>query len=153
MKQLIYTLLFLIINFGGLAIGNLLMNNGPQSSWYAQLDKAPWTPPGIVFGIAWTLIMICFSIYLGKLFANKVTKEKVIIFTIHFILNVSWNYIFFNQQLTVLGLITIVLLTSLIFLYFFMLSSKVKKYRYFLFPYMVWLCIATSLNLYIVVNN
>lgn len=153
MKQLIYTILFFIINFGGLAIGNLLMNNGPQSNWYSQLEKAPWTPPGIVFGIAWTLIMICFSIYLGKLFTAKVTKEKVIVFSIQFLLNVSWNYIFFNQHLTFFGLICIALLTALIFMYFFMFSNNVKNYKYLLLPYMIWLCIATSLNLYIVVYN
>lgn len=153
MKQLFYTILFLIINFGGLAIGNLLMNNGPQTDWYSQLEKAPWTPPGIVFGIAWTLIMICFSIYLGKLFAFKVTKEKIIVFTIQFLLNVSWNYIFFNQHLTILGLICITLLTALIFTYFFAFSKNVKNYKYLLLPYIIWLCIATSLNLYIVVHN
>lgn len=153
MKQLLYTLLFLVINFGGLAIGNLLMNNGPQSDWYNQLEKAPWTPPGIFFGIAWTLIMICFSIYLGKLFTNKVTKEKVIIFSIHFILNVSWNYIFFNKHFTILGLVGIILLTALTFTYFLLFSKKVKGYKYLLLPYIIWLCIATSLNLYIVIYN
>lgn len=153
MKQLAYTFLFLIVNFGGLAIGNLLMNNGPQTDWYNQLEKAPWTPPGIVFGIAWTLIMFCFSIYLAKLFASKVTKEKVVFFIIQFLLNVSWNYIFFNQHLKFLGLICITLLTASIFTYFFAFSKNVKNYKYLLLPYMIWLCIATSLNLYIVVYN
>ena len=59
---------FLVINFGGLYIGNLLMNNGPQTTWYTSLNQAPWTPPGWVFGVAWTLIMICFSVYLAHLF-------------------------------------------------------------------------------------
>ena len=153
MKQFWLTILFLIINFGGLAIGNLLMNNGPQTDWYNQLEKAPWTPPGIVFGIAWTLIMVCFSIYLGKLFAFKVTKEKIIVYTIQFILNVSWNYIFFNQHLTILGLICITLLTALIFTYFIAFSKNVENYKYLLLPYMVWLFIATFLNLYIVIYN
>jgi tryptophan-rich sensory protein len=153
MNQLAYTILFLVINFGGLAIGNLLMNNGPQSLWYQQLEKAPWTPPGIVFGIAWTLIMLCFSIYLSKLFVSNVTKEKVMVFIIQFLLNVSWNYIFFNQHLTFIGFICITLLTTLIFMYFFMFSKNVKNYKFLLLPYMIWLCIATSLNFYIVVHN
>jgi tryptophan-rich sensory protein len=153
MKQLKLTLLFLAVNFGGLAIGSWLMNNGPLSNWYTNLQQAPWTPPGFVFGIAWTLIMICFSMYLGKLFTEDNTSKNRSIFLIQFVLNVSWNFIFFNQHLILFALINILLLTSLIFVYFFKLSSAVNNYKYLLLPYMLWLCIATSLNLYILVHN
>jgi tryptophan-rich sensory protein len=153
MKQFKITIVFLIINFGGLAIGSWLMENGPMSNWYTNLNQAPWTPPGWVFGAAWTIIMICFSIYLGKLFTIENNRKTRIIFFVQFVLNVSWNYIFFNQHLVLFGLISITLLTSLLFYYFFKLSNKVGTYKYLLLPYMIWLCIATSLNLYILVNN
>jgi tryptophan-rich sensory protein len=153
MKQLKLTFLFLVINFGGLAIGSWLMNNGPLSNWYTNLNQAPWTPPGIVFGIAWTLIMICFSIYLGKLFLDENTQKMKVVFLIQFILNVSWNFIFFNQHWVAFGLINISLLTALLFIYFFKLSKKVDNYKYLLLPYIIWLCIATSLNLYVLVHN
>ncbi|WP_282071771.1 TspO/MBR family protein [Polaribacter atrinae] len=153
MKQAKLTILFLIINFGGLAIGSWLMNNGPLSDWYTNLNQAPWTPPGIVFGIAWTLIMICFSIYLGKLFTINYNSKILSFFIIQFILNVSWNYIFFNQHLVLIGLIIIVLLTATLFYFFFKLSNNTQFYKYLLLPYMIWLCIATSLNLYILIYN
>ena len=153
MKQLKLTLLFLIINFGGLAIGSWLMNNGPLTEWYTNLNKAPWSPPGFVFGIAWTIIMICFSIYLGRLFITDYGPKLIVIFSIQFILNVSWNYIFFNQHLILFGLITIILLTALISYYFFELSQKIRPFKFLLLPYIIWLCIATSLNLYILIHN
>ena len=153
MKQIKLTILFLLINFGGLAIGNWLMGSGPSGDWYVNINKAPWTPPGWVFGASWTLIMICFSIYLGKQFTVNPIRKMSIVFLIQFILNVSWNYLVFNQQLVLLGLVGIILLTSLLFIYFFKLSDKVGSYKYLLLPYMIWLCIATSLNLYILVHN
>jgi tryptophan-rich sensory protein len=153
MKQFKLTLLFLVINFGGLAIGNWLMNNGPLTNWYINLNKAPWTPPGWVFGVAWTTIMICFSIYLGKLFLVDDSKKMRLIFLFQFVLNVSWNFFFFNQHLVSFSLFTILLLTSLLFIYFFQISNKVAGFKYLLLPYMIWLCIATSLNLYILVHN
>lgn len=153
MNQLKYTILFLVVNFGGLAIGSWLMGSGPTGDWYTNINKAPWTPPGWVFGASWTLIMICFSVYLGKLFTVDNLQKISVVFLIQFILNVSWNYLVFNQQLVLLGLIDIVLLTSLLFIYFFKLSNKVGNYKYLLLPYMIWLCIATSLNLYILVHN
>ena len=85
MKQVKLTLLFLMINFGGLAIGSWLMNNGPMTDWYTNLNQAPWSPPGWVFGIAWTIIMICFSIYLGNLFIKNYSLKLTYIFFIQFI--------------------------------------------------------------------
>lgn len=153
MNQLKLTILFLIINFSGLAIGNWFMENGPLSNWYIDLNKAPWTPPGIVFGIAWTTIMICFSIFLGKLFIVENNRKNQVIFGIQFLLNVSWNFVFFNQHFIFLGLINLILLTLLLFLYFLKFSNKTSNYKYLLLPYIIWLCIATSLNAYILVYN
>lgn len=154
MKQISFVFIFLAINFGGLAIGSFLMNEGPTSDWYSSLNKAPWTPPGWVFGVAWTTIMICFSIYLAKLFTSEINKKLIFsIFLIEFILNVSWNYLFFNQHLVFTALIGIVLLTAVIFYFYFNLSKNIGKYKYLLLPYMVWLCIATSLNLYVLEHN
>ncbi len=147
-------LIFSILNFGGLALGNLFMNNGPTSTWYTNLNKAPWTPPGWVFGVAWTIIMVCFSYYLALQFnAAKSLQKLVIFFGLEFLLNVSWNYIFFNQHMVFLGLVNLILLTALLFYYFFKLSNQIKKSRALLIPYMVWLCIATSLNFYIFLYN
>ncbi|WP_158838641.1 TspO/MBR family protein [Polaribacter sp. L3A8] len=153
MKLLKITILFLIFNFGGLAIGSWLMNNGPLTEWYTSLNQAPWTPPGIVFGIAWTAIMICFSFYLGKLFIVENTQKNKILFAFQFALNVSWNYIFFNQHFVLFGLIVLITLTSLLLYYFFKTSNKTGNYKLLLLPYIIWLCIATSLNLYVLIYN
>ena len=88
MKQVKLTFLFLILNFGGLAIGSWLMNNGPMTDWYTNLNQASWTPPGWVFGVAWTSIMICFSLYLGKLFTKDYRSKLIFVFLVQFILNV-----------------------------------------------------------------
>jgi tryptophan-rich sensory protein len=154
MHKITLIILFLAINFGGLALGGWLMNNGPSTEWYLNLNKAPWTPPGWVFGAAWTIIMICFSIYLAELFSFKVNTHIILLFAIQVFLNVIWNYIFFNQHLIGLGLLTIVLLTVLLFYYFFAFNDDIMEFfRYLLLPYMLWLCIATSLNAYIFINN
>ncbi|MEM1002775.1 MAG: TspO/MBR family protein [Bacteroidota bacterium] len=154
MKKAYLLILFLVINFGGLAIGSWLMDGGSTSEWYNSLNKAPWTPPGWVFGAAWTLIMICFSWYLAELFNLKITNGLIGLYAVQIFLNVSWNWFFFNQHWTVLGLIVIGLLTVVIFYYFIAFKdSRIKSMRYLLLPYMIWLCIATSLNTYVVVYN
>ncbi|WP_115463133.1 TspO/MBR family protein [Winogradskyella aurantiaca] len=154
MKKAYLLILFLVINFGGLALGSWLMDGGPTSDWYNNLQQAPWTPPGWVFGAAWTLIMICFSWYLTTLFSLKVSTGMVLLYTFQVLLNVSWNWFFFNQHWTSIGLIVINILTIIIFTFFFAFTFKpIKIYRTLLLPYMIWLCIATSLNAYVVIYN
>ena len=154
MKKIYLFILFLVINFGGLALGNWFMGDAVTSEWYTNLNKAPWTPPGWIFGATWTLIMICFSAYLSYLFTIRNSKFVIFVYTIAVILNVSWNYIFFNQQLTNLALANIILLT-LVITYFFITfcDDELSKLKYLLLPYIIWLCIATSLNGYVVFNN
>jgi len=154
MKKIYWFLIFLLINFGGLALGSYLMNNGPTSVWYTSLNQAPWTPEGWVFGTAWSIIMICFAIYLAFLFYIRKSKFVITIYSIAVLLNVSWNYIFFNQHLTQSALAIIIALT-LVIIYFFISfgDEKLSKLKYLLLPYIIWLCVATSLNGYIVFNN
>ncbi|MCT4630783.1 TspO/MBR family protein [Winogradskyella sp.] len=154
MNKTIYFIIFLVINLGGLALGSWLMNNGPTSQWYLNLNKAPWTPPGWVFGTAWSFIMLCFSWYLAELFHNRSSKFLWFVYIFQVILNVGWNWVFFNQHHTKIGLFVISLLL-LVISYFFITfrNDRLEYAKYLLVPYLIWLCIAISLNGYVVFNN
>ncbi len=146
--------LFLIVNFAALGIGGLLMDKGPSSEWYQTLDKAPWTPPGWVFGAAWTLIMICFSVYMAKAWSMASNQKiLIILFAVQWILNVSWNPAFFKYHEVLLGLVIITLLTILIGYILFRYANQLKLWSILLLPYFIWLLIATSLNAYIHFKN
>lgn len=154
MKKYQLVILFLIANFIALGIGSWLMDNGPTSEWYINLNQAPWTPPGWVFGVAWTSIMICFSFYMSGLVKVLASKTFVIAwFALQFVLNVSWNYIFFNQHLVDLGFITILLLTLVIAVFLIKYKTILKAKTWLIIPYFLWLLIAGSLNAYILFNN
>lgn len=147
-------LLFLILNFSALAIGSLSTTDGVASNWYQTLNKAPWTPPGWVFGAAWTTIMICFAIYMAYLIASKADRKKVILlFSMQLILNMAWNPIFFHFQYVSLGMFCISLLTLLVGYLFFNYCKMLKMKTLFLAPYLIWLVVACSLNLYILLYN
>ncbi|KJD34307.1 TspO [Tamlana nanhaiensis] len=153
MKLVKGIIIFLIINFGALAMGTLLMNNEPQTTWYASLNKAPWTPPGWLFGVAWSTIMLCFSIYMAYLYKLKTEASILVLFSIQFVLNVSWNFLFFNKHFILLGLICILLLTLVVAKFLFDYKATLKYKSLLILPYLVWLCIATSLNAYIFIYN
>ena len=152
---MIYRLIiFLLINFGALAIGGFFTGKGVPSDWYEGLVKAPWTPPGWVFGFAWTTIMICFSVYMAYLWPVIDNKNLLIaLFIVQWILNVGWNPTFFYYHNILAGLFLIVSLTALIgfFLLFYWPELKLKSIL--ILPYLIWLMIATSLNGYILLRN
>lgn len=154
MSKIVWILIFLVLNFGALGIGSLLMNNGPTSNWYINLNRAPWTPPGWMFGVAWTTIMICFSVYMANLILKNDSKNFIwIVFAIQFVLNISWNYFFFNKHLTIMGFVNILLLTIIVGYFLFNFKEIMKLSSLWIAPYFIWLLIASSLNLYIVIKN
>jgi benzodiazapine receptor len=148
-------LLFIASNFGALGIGVLLMNNGSSSEWYYSLNKAPWTPEGWIFGAAWFSIMLCYSIYMTHLVLQKKLPNANLIqlYVAQWLLNVSWNYIFFNQHLTILGFIVLLSLWLVIGYFTFKYIKHVKWVTLLIVPYLIWLTIAASLNGYIVLFN
>lgn len=161
MKIFKLSVLFILINFSALALGSWLMNNGSSSFWYENLERAPWEPQGWVFGVAWTTIMICFSIYLAFIVKELKINFSIYLFKNEFfklylfqlLLNISWNYLFFNKHLIEIALLDITLLTILMFYFLFKYFSKIKFKSTLLFPYCIWLVIASSLNFYIVIYN
>ena len=146
--------IFLTLNLGALAIGGLFTSKGVPSDWYINLHKAPWTPPGWVFGVAWSTIMICLSIYMAFLWPVNENKNLLIgIYSIQLILNIGWNPTFFYYHKVLGGLILISGLTLLIGFMLFFYFPELKLKSILILPYLIWLLIATSLNGYILLKN
>ena len=131
--------LFLIANFAALTLGGLLMNGGPGSPWYLTLQQASWTPPGWVFGAAWTTIMVCFSIYMTVAWKKTGRNTLAKLYAGQWLLNVAWNPAFFKYQQVLLGLLIIIALTLLVgyilfnyakILRFYSLSYSLCYYSY-----------------------
>ncbi len=147
-------IIFLLLNFGGLALGSLSTKAGVSSQWYVALQKAPWTPPGWVFGVAWSVIMLCFSYYMAKLLTliqtNTALRNTILkLYGLQWILNVSWNYVFFKYYKVVPGLAILCLLLIIIGYLCYSNAFTLKKINFYLAPYLLWLLVAISLNGYI----
>jgi tryptophan-rich sensory protein len=91
---------------------------------------------------------------MAYLMIQKVDRRKVVfLFSIQLILNIAWNPIFFYYQSASMGLLCISLLTITIGSLFINYLKVVKVKTFLLAPYLIWLIIATSLNLYISLYN
>ena len=143
-------LLFLVLNFGALFIGSLLMGSPAENTWYQKLCRAPWTPPGWVFGAAWFTIMVLFAVYLSRVFKQVADKRSFWLLAIaHYVLNVCWNPLFFQWHWVLPALIVLIALFAVLLVYWIRYRQEAGWYRYLLVPYLLWLLIACSLNAYV----
>ncbi|RZT95489.1 TspO/MBR related protein [Ancylomarina subtilis] len=146
--------LFLILNFTALFIAGIFTGDGVPSNWYQHLNKAPWTPPGWLFGIAWTFIMICFAYYMSYLFqSTKKTQKIIILYSLQWLLNSLWAPVYFYYH-NILGGLMIIISLLLLIIFFFVYYKQALGFKSILIvPYVIWMFIATSLNLYTFLYN
>jgi translocator protein len=147
-------IIFFVLNFLALGIGGKFTGVGVPSEWYQTLNKAPWTPPGWVFGLAWTVIMLCFSVYMANLYQLADNKKVVVfLYVLQWVLNVGWNPLFFKFHAVLVALLVIASLTILVGYFLFSFRSLLRYKALWVAPYFVWLLIATSLNAYVYFYN
>ena len=152
--MIVRLIIFLALNFGALALGGFFTSKGVPSEWYTELNKAPWTPPGWVFGAAWSFIMVCFGVYMAYLWPATENKNLLLgLFIVQLILNIGWNPVFFYYHNAFAGLLIISALTLLIGYMLFVYYPTLKLKSILIAPYFIWLLIATSLNAYILLKN
>jgi len=127
-----------------------------MNDWYNSLNKAPWTPPNSFFGPIWTILYILMTLAFIRVWSNKKCYPYctgLTYFLVQLLFNLMWTTIFFKYMMPLYALIDIIII--MIFTYytytsFRRIDSVAGK---LLIPYMLWLCVAFSLNLYIVINN
>lgn len=151
------------IVFLGLGTLSGLSTMSDIQGWYADLNKPPFNPPNWLFGPAWTILYILMGGSFGLIWQVaakgrypiivKFAKRGLILFGIHFLLNMAWTPIFFGLHNPTWGLVVIILILIFIILlirHFFRLD---RLAAFLLIPYLLWVAFATTLNVSILILN
>ncbi|HIY49954.1 MAG TPA: tryptophan-rich sensory protein [Candidatus Barnesiella excrementavium] len=152
MKGIVYYLLPILLCLGVGFAGSLFQAQS-MIEWYPLLDKSTLTPPGIAFPIAWSVIYICMGISLGRLIHHSRDRVLFWIWGIQLVLNFLWSLFFFTLRYPLLGLVDILLLDVLVFIYTTSAYRRDKAAAWLFVPYFLWLLFATYLNGYIYLYN
>lgn len=152
MKGIVYYLLPILLCLGVGFAGSLFQARS-MIEWYPLLDKSILTPPGIAFPIAWSVIYICMGISLGRLIHHSRDRMLFWIWGIQLVLNLLWSLFFFTFRYPLLGLVDILLLDVLVFIYTTSAYRRDKAAAWLFVPYFLWLLFATYLNGYIYLYN
>jgi len=142
-------LLFIAICFAAASFGTLFS----PGDWYANLNKAPWSPPNMAFPIVWTFLYLMIAVAGWLIFRFGNTRLQAL-WIIQLIVNAAWSWIFFGQHWMLIGLVEIVLLCALVLVVILdARKQELPNVVWLLSPYLLWLLLATTLNAYVVLFN
>lgn len=145
MKKFLKVLLPLILCIG---ISSLFIFFGKVS--YDNLIMPKFAPPGYVFSIVWTIIYLIFYFTMNKYYENKnIYNLYLIVLATHII----WNFLFFYLGYFLIGLILLVIMYFISWIFVYYLSQQDKKLFYIYLIYLIWLMIALYLNIGIFILN
>jgi benzodiazapine receptor len=152
-----YAVLTLFV-IGFQVIGGLmgLFSPGNVDLWYDPLVKSPLNPPGVAFGIAWTILYFLLAVCLWMVWKLPDSQNRRIILTffgIHMVMNWAWTPLFFSLHAVMSALVLLVALVITAIMLFKMIWPLDRRAAMLLLPYIAWLCFATHLNYYIWAHN
>ncbi|MBQ3541898.1 MAG: tryptophan-rich sensory protein [Oscillospiraceae bacterium] len=129
-------------------ISGLLSMDGMQI-YDATVQKAPLTPPGWVFAVAWTILYALMGIGVCLVVKSEKTQGKsccVNLFIAQLIVNFFWSLIFFNAQAFAGAFVWLVLLWVLVLAMTICFSKVSPTAAWLQAPYLLWLSFAAYLN-------
>lgn len=146
----------MIVGYLSSTLANLLSGLS-TSTYYSQLIKPSFAPPGIVFPIVWTILYILMGISSYKIFKKgyQLTKVKDAMFyyCLQLALNFVWSILFFGLDLRFTALVALVLLIIVVLIMMYKFAKIDKKSMYLNIPYLIWLFYALFLNYFIWMIN
>ena len=140
---------FCFLAVGATATTGALFKPGP---WYAALIKPAWTPPNLVFPIAWTILYLIITVVGVLIFegSSRILKQ---LWVLQLALNGCWSWLFFGQHWMLLGMLDMVLLLATIARLVASAFSRIRAVAWLLVPYLAWVGYASTLNLGIYLMN
>lgn len=121
--------------------------------WYASLNLAPWTPPNIAFPIVWGFLYLLIALAGWKIFNHDNAKLKLL-WVAQLLINAAWSWLFFGQHWVGIALIDILVLDLLVIvLVASCFKARLISAAWMLVPYLCWVLLASTLNIYVLLMN
>ncbi len=136
------------------AVGGL--STDTTSTWYEQLDRPAFQPPGAVFGPVWTVLYIALGLSTWLAWRGVTDSRRAPIlglFAANYVLNVLWTVIFFQWHAPTVAGIEILALLATILALIALLWSRQRTAAWLLVPYAAWVTFASVLTWTIALTN
>lgn len=139
-------LIFVVIVFLVAAVSGLF----PPGAWYESLDKPGWTPPGWLFGPAWTVLYLLVAVAGWLIFTHAPGKLARLLWVVQLALNAVWSGLFFGLHQLGWAFTDVLLMSAVTLALIVILFRDVFAWSRLaglvLIPYWLWISFATALN-------
>jgi benzodiazapine receptor len=145
-KQILALLAWLAISFTAAAIGGLASANA--DSFYQELSRPEWAPPGWIFAPVWTVLYLLMGIAAWLVWKVQGWRNApaLTIFLAQLAANALWTWVFFVWHLGAAAFIEILLLWALIACTTVAFWRVRRLAGYLLIPYLLWVGFASALT-------
>lgn len=129
---------------------------GNENAWYQALQKSPATPPGWMFGAAWTALYVLLGLSLAVILNARGARGRAIglvLFGLQLLLNFAWTPVFFGAHQVVAGVIMLAAILGLTIGASLAFGRVRPLAAWLLVPYMAWISFALALTMYIQAYN
>lgn len=151
-SSLLMLVVFLVPPFAVAALGNQWTDTG-AGSWYEQLDKPSWTPPGWMFGVVWSALYFLMGVAAWLVWRASPSLQDAWLplgaWVVQLALNLAWTFVFFEQESPAGGVVDIVLLWLAIVVTIWLFASRSAAAALLLVPYLLWVTYAAALTIQI----
>ena len=144
-------LIYLLITF---LIGGLFTPLTFSNEFYLSLNK-PFEIPTIIFPIIWSILYLLMSISIYLISeSNDINKlDSIKIYFIQLVINSLWTLFFFGFHLIGFSIIWLLILITSVIIMFIKFYNINKTSAFINIPYIIWLILATMLNISIYILN
>lgn len=129
----------------GIIVGLAINTNS-----YQIINKPPFSPPALVFPIAWSFLYLLMGI---SLYLTLKKKGKIINFTIQLTVNLIWPILFFSLKYYLFAILWLVILIYFVIATITDFFNVNKIAGYLQIPYFIWLLFALYLNIGVAILN
>ena len=119
------------------------------ASFYSQLNKPAWAPPGSAFGPVWSALYTLMGVSAWLVWrekGNKPVSRALTLFVAQLIANGLWSWLFFAWRLGSASFVDVVVLLILIALAIAAFFKVSRLAAYLMVPYLLWVCLASALT-------
>lgn len=122
-----------------------------SSTWYLDLKKPSWAPPGYLFGPVWSVLYILIFLSFGTVFYQTATGLLPRVVAIPFILNLVFNFSFtyfqFRLKNNLLASADILLVLVTLIWAMLIVWPYLSWITLINIPYLLWVIFASALQL------
>ena len=147
LAQALGLLVWLAVAFAAAAIGAVATVDA--GSFYSQLVRPTWAPPGWAFGPVWTVLYLLMAIAAWLVWREQGAGDRRLALTLFMVqlgANALWSWLFFAWRNGALAFAEVLVLLALIAATIAVFWRVRRLAGVLLLPYLAWVCLATALT-------